>query len=363
MDWETSFEAYREHLCVALGHNDRESGLKDYCQGLMLPIRRKSVEPLAAHLEPEHVSARHQSLHHFVAKSEWSDTALLEQVRRWVLPHMDPAGGLYWIIDDMGFPKKGKHSVSVERQYCGQLGKQDSCQVTVSLSVATEEASLPVSYRLYPPREWSDDPARRQKSGVPKQIEFATKPEIAVGQLREAWQSGAPDGVVLADAGYGDDTSFREAVSELGLQHAVGIRSNTRVWTPSTAPLSPEPSVGKSGRPRSLLQRAPGHEPIGVKDLALTLDASLYRTVIWREGTCAALSSRFAAVRVRASYRDYWRSTLRDEEWLLIEWPEGDAESLKYWLSTLPPRHDARTHGSCYQDALAYRAGLSGSQA
>lgn len=157
MDWETSFESYLEHLCEALGHNDRGSGLRGYCQGLMLPIRRKSVEPLAAHLEPEHVSARHQSLHHFVAKSEWSDTALLEQVRRWVLPHMDPTGGLYWIIDDTGFPKKGKHSVGVARQYCGQLGKQDNCQVAVSLSVATEDASLPVSYRLYLPREWSDD--------------------------------------------------------------------------------------------------------------------------------------------------------------------------------------------------------------
>ncbi|CAG2324361.1 transposase, degenerate [Burkholderia sola] len=302
----------------------------------MLPIRRKSVEPLAAHLEPEDVSARHQSLHHFVAKSEWSDTALLEQVRRWVLPHMDPAGGLYWIIDDTGFPKKVKHSVGVARQYCGQLGKQDNCQVAVSLSVATEGASLPVSYRLYLPREWSDDPVRRQKAGVPEEIEFATKPGIATGQLHEARQSGAPDGIVLADAGYGDDTSFREAVSELGLQYTVGIRSNTRVWAPGTAPLPPEPSTGKSGRPRSLLRRAPGHEPTGVKDLASTLDASCYRNVIWREGTCAALSSRFAAVRVRASHRDYWRSTLRDEEWLLIEWPEDDAEPLKYWLSTLP---------------------------
>lgn len=209
--------------------------------------------------------------------------------------------------------------------------------MAVSLLVATAEASLPVSYRLYLPREWSDAPERRQKAGVPEQIEFATKPEIAAGQLCEARQSGAPDGVVLADAGYGDDTSFREAVGELGLLYAVGIRSNTRVWAPGSAPLPPELSAGESGRPRSLLRRAPGHEPIGVKDLALTLDASRYRTVIWREGTCAALSSRFAAVRVRASHRDHWRSTLRDEEWLLIEWPEGDAEPLKYWLSTLPP--------------------------
>ncbi len=136
----------------------------------MLPFRRKSIEPLAAHLEPEQVSARHQSQHHFVAKSEWSDTALLEQVRRWVLPHMDPAGGLYRILDDTGFPKKGKHSVGVARQFCGQLGQQDNCQIAVSLPVATEDASLPVSYRLYLPREWSDAPARRRKAGVPEEI-------------------------------------------------------------------------------------------------------------------------------------------------------------------------------------------------
>jgi SRSO17 transposase len=125
MDWETSFDEYLEHLYNAIGRSDRRAGLFGYCQGLMLPIARKSVEPLTAHLEPHRVSARH----HFVSKSECSDAALIEQVRRRVLPHMDPSNGLYWIIDDTGFPKKGKHSVGVARQYCGQLGKQDNCQV------------------------------------------------------------------------------------------------------------------------------------------------------------------------------------------------------------------------------------------
>lgn len=336
MDWETSFDEYLEHLCDAVRHSDRHSGLIGYCQGLMLPIRRKSVEPLAAHLEPQRVSARHQSLHHFVSKSEWSDAALLEQVRRWVLPHMDPAKGLYWIIDDTGFPKKGKHSVGVARQYCGQLGKQDNCQVAVSLSVATEEASLPVAYQLYLPQEWADDPLRRAQAGVPDEIGFATKPQIALTQMREARQSGAPDGVVLADAGYGNDTAFRDALSEIGLQYAVGIQSSTRVWAPGTAPLPAASSGGKPGRPRSLQRRVPGHQPASVKELAVGLDASRYRTVSWREGTRATLSSRFAAVRVRASHRDYWRPTPRDEEWLLVEWPDGEPEPIKYWLSTLP---------------------------
>jgi len=336
MDWEASFDEYLEHLCEALGHSDRRSGLAGYCQGLMLPIKRKSVEPLAAHLEPERISARHQSLHHFVSKSEWSDTAVLEQVRRWVLPHMNPANGLYWIIDDTGFPKKGKHSVGVARQYCGQLGKQDNCQVAVSLSVATEEASLPVAYQLYLPQEWSDDPERRQRTGVPDEIAFATKPQIAAMQLRQARQTGAPNGIVLADAAYGNDTAFRDAVGELGLQYAVGTQSSTHVWARGTAPLPAEPSIGKPGRPRSLLRRAPAHNPVSVKKLALGLDQSCYRTIAWREGTRAMLSSRFAAVRIRASHRDYWRATLRDEEWLLIEWPEDESEPIKYWLSTLP---------------------------
>ncbi|MGF6546800.1 IS701 family transposase [Paraburkholderia youngii] len=336
MDWETSFDMYLAHLCDAIGHSDRRAGLVGYCQGLMLPIARKSVEPLAAHLEPHRVSARHQSLHHFVSKSEWSDAALIEQVRCWVLPHMDPSNGLYWIIDDTGFPKKGKHSVGVARQYCGQLGKQDNCQVAVSLSVATGEASLPVAYQLYLPQEWTHDPARRQQAGVPEEIGFATKPQIAITQLREARQSSAPTGVVLADAGYGNDTAFRNAVAGLGLQYAVGIQSSTRVWPPGLAPLPAEPSPGKAGRPRSLQRRVRGHDPVPVKNLALALEPSCYQTVSWREGTRTALNSRFAALRVRASHRDYWRATPRDEEWLLIEWPNGETEPTKYWLSTLP---------------------------
>jgi SRSO17 transposase len=256
--------------------------------------------------------------------------------RQWVLPNMNPEKGLYWIIDDTGFPKKGKHSVGVARQYCGQLGKQDNCQVAVSLSVATEEASLPVAYQLYLPQDWADDPTRRLQAGVPGEIEFATKPQIAIGQLREARQSGAPDGIVLADAGYGNDTAFRDAVGEFSLQYAVGIQSSTRVWPPGRAPLPAEPAKGKAGRPRSLQRRVPGHDPVPVKDLALAFAPSCYHTVLWREGTRAALSSRFAALRVRASHRGYWRATPRDEEWLLIEWPTGEPEPTKYWLSTLP---------------------------
>src|SRR5690242_21942453 len=142
---------------------------------------------MAARIHPARVQAAHQSLHHFVAKADWSDEAVLTAVRTQVLPVIERRGPIRaLILDDTGFPKKGKHSVGVARQYCGQLGKQDNCQVAVSLSVANEHASLPVAYQLYLPQEWADDPLRRAQAGVPDEIGFATKPQIALTQMREA---------------------------------------------------------------------------------------------------------------------------------------------------------------------------------
>lgn len=331
----TALDDYLEYLSDALGHADRRISLQDYCRGLMLPIARKSVEPLAAHIAPLRVRAKHQSLHHFVAKSAWSDAAILASVRKWLQPALACDTGYYWIIDDTGFPKKGKHSVGVARQYCGQLGKQDNCQVAVSLSLATELASIPIAYQLYLPKDWADDPERRGKTGVPDGQVFATKPQIALEQLRAAVDDGVPPGVVLADAGYGDETAFRDGMTEMGLLYSVGIRPGTTAWAPGVVPLPPLPHQGR-GRPSTLLRRGPGHEPATVKELAMGLNADAYQEVCWREGSNATLSSRFAAIRVRPAHRDIYRSEQRAEEWLLIEWPKDDAEPLKYFLSTAP---------------------------
>ena len=157
-------ERYIAHLSEGLGHADRHAGLKGYCTGLMLPLGRKSVEPMAAGIDPLHVSARYKALPHFVVKSEWPDAAVLERVRDWVAPSLGLEDGCYWIIDDTGFPKKGRHSVGVARQYCGQWGKPDNCQVAVSLSLASAQGSVPVAYQLYLPQDWADDPARRRGS-------------------------------------------------------------------------------------------------------------------------------------------------------------------------------------------------------
>lgn len=329
------FDLYIEHLCEALGHKDRHVGLQDYCCGLMLPIHRKSVEPLAAHADPLHVTAKHQSLHHFVAKAEWSDSRVMGRTRDWVLPHLGLETGCYWIIDDTGFPKKGTQSVGVARQYCGQLGKQDNCQVAVSLTLASAQGSLPIAWQLYLPKDWAADSERRKKAGVPEEVVFATKPAMALEQIRQAVACGTPTGVVLADAGYGDETDFRDGITELGMLYSVGIRPGTTVWAPGTAPLPPKPWCGRGIRP-TRLRREPGNEPVTVKALAMNLPQESYRTVTWREGSGADLSSRFAAVRVRPAHRDYLGTKMRPEEWLLIEWPEEEAEPVKYFLSTGP---------------------------
>lgn len=335
MEGLAEFDGYLEYLCEALGHADRNPGLMDYCRGLMLPIDRKSVEPLAAHTDPLHVRSKHQSLHHFVADSDWSDEAVLKRIREWVIPTLGTESGCYWIVDDSGHPKYGKHSVGVAHQYCGNVGKTANCQVAVSLSLATEQGSIPIDYRLYLPKEWAEDKTRRDKAGVPKATGFATKPEIALAQMSAAVAAGVPPGVVLADAAYGDETAFRDGITALGLPYVLGVRPATTVWAPGVEPLPPKAWSGRGIKP-TRLRRGPGHEPIAIKALAMELPADQYRNVAWREGTNAPLSSRFACLRVRPAHRTHLATTVRSEEWLLIEWPDGDAEPLKYWLSTAP---------------------------
>ena len=335
-DGGSRFEAYVDGLASVIGHKDREGPLRDYCVGLMLPCERKSVEPLAAVTAPARVAAQHQSLLHFVGAGGWSDERVLAKVREMVLPAIERHGAISaWIVDDTSFPKQGRHSVGVARQYCGQLGKQDNCQVAVSLSLANRHASLPVAWRLYLPQEWADDPARRRKAGVPEDLVFKTKPEIALEQLRFACAAGLPRGVALLDAGYGNNSALRADITALGLTYAAGILSTTTVWAQGARPLPAKPWSGR-GRPPKLMRRDAKHRPVAVKALALGLPKRAWRTIAWREGTAEPLRSRFARLRVRAAHRDEWRAELRAEEWLLIEWPKGESEPTKYWLSTLP---------------------------
>lgn len=324
-------------LANAAAHADRHTPLKNYCMGLLLPGERKSVEPMAARLAPDNVRRTHQSLHHFVADAPWSDEEMLAQVRREVLPAMQRHGPVVaWIVDDTGFPKQGKHSVGVARQYCGQIGKQDNCQAAVSLSVSTWGSSLPIAWRLYLPEVWCQDSERCQQAGVPEEIGFQTKPEIALEQMRRAVEQKVPVGVVLVDAGYGNGTPFRAGITALGLEYVAGIESSTTVWEPGRLPLPVPSRKPGRGAPPKRLQRNVDHQPISVKQLALSLPSSAWKNIAWRDGSRDALRSRFAAVRVRPAHRDYKRTEPHPEEWLLIEWPKEEPEPTKYWLSTLP---------------------------
>jgi len=304
-----------------------------------LPGERKSVEPMAARLAPDHVRRMHQSLHHLVADAPWDDQEMLEQVRQQVLPAMQKHGPVVaWIIDDTAFPKQGKHSVGVARQYCGELGKSANCQAAVSLSVSTWNSSLPIAWRLYLPEVWCQDAARCQQAGVPEGVAFQTKPEIAVEQIRQAIERQVPVGVVLADAGYGKGTQFRTDLTQLGLQYVVGIESNATVWEPGKQPLPAPARQPGRGAPAKRLRRQADHKPISVKQLALGLPSSAWKEIGWRQGSEETLRSRFAAVRVRPAHRDYRRTKPYPEEWLLIEWPKKASEPTKYWLSTVPEK-------------------------
>jgi SRSO17 transposase len=320
------FEAYIEQLVSVIGHADRTVPLHDYCTGLLLPGERKSVEPMAALTAPARTAAKHQSLLHFVAIAPWSDEAVLTKVRQMVLPKIEALGAIEAsIIDDTGFPKKGKHSVGVARQYCGQLGKQDNCQAVVSLSIANHHASLPIAHRLYLPQSWADDLDRRKTAKVPEDIVFKTKPQIALEQLKAAHTAGIPLGTVLADAGYGYDSQFRDGITKLGLRYAVGIQSNVLMWKADTILPVQGPDGEQPSRPQLRAQQ------ISAKEQALSQAAEAWQTVTWRENG-EAFTSRFARWRVRP----VTRAEQPAEEWLVIEWPEDADEPTKYWLSTVP---------------------------
>jgi SRSO17 transposase len=316
--------AYLDEVAKVVGHADRVRPLRAYCAGLLVTAGRRNAEVMAAVTKPaEHTqaSAQHQKLLHIVANSTWSDEVMLAKVRELVVPAMTQRGPMeVWIIDDTSFPKQGRHSVGVHHQYCGQLGKQANCQVAVTLSIANHHASLPIAYRLYLPKEWADDKARRKKAHVPASIRFKTKPQIALEQIRAALQAGVPPGVVLMDAGYGNNSILRQAITALGLRYVVGIQTTIKV--------------------RPVWEDDPKPPRVSVEALALSLPKRAWRTVAWREGTNKKLRSRFARVRVRVSpIRGESRFA---EETLLIEWPKDEAKPTKYWLATVDPEMSLR---------------------
>ncbi len=187
---------------------DRHEPLRAFLTGLCLPGERKSIEPMAARIDPRHVRARHQSMHHLVANAPWEDTAMLRIARDVVLAEMERHGPVAaWLVDDTGFPKKGQHSVGVAHQYCGALGKQANCQVAVTVTLANEAVSVPAAYQLYLPESWARDGKRRRAAKIPKTVTFRPKGQIALRAILALQAEGVARAPVVADAGYGSAPS------------------------------------------------------------------------------------------------------------------------------------------------------------
>ena len=329
---DPQFDQYMEALAKAINYGQHQELLRGYCAGLIGPGERKSMEPIAARLAPENASAMHQRVHHFVADGAWSDEAVLAAVREQVLAAMLRHGPIrFWIVDDTGIRKKGKESVGVARQYCGEVGKIDNCQVLVSLSVANDVACLPVAARLYLPEAWAEDETRRAKVGVPLDVTFQTKPEIALDQIRRMHTAGVAPGIVLADEAYGRSAAFRQGIAALDMTYAVAVPSSLLVGPPAYKRL-----------PR-FWQSAAG--TASLRTLAGLLPQTAFRTVTWREGSRSNLTSRFALLRVRVAPSgdaedgaEDEQNGAEDEQSLLIEWPDDEKDPSGYWLVTLPAR-------------------------
>jgi SRSO17 transposase len=327
---------YVESLTEGMGRKERVRAMGWYVTGLLLDGERKSIEPIAARLVDDagEIQAMRQRLQECVTVSTWKDE---EVYKRLALKISGELPGIEaFVLDDTGYPKKGKHSVGVARQYSGTLGRVDNCQVAVSLHLAGEDGSACIGLRLYLPEEWAKDSARRKKAGIPSDIQFEPKWKLALEQLDCALDWGLARHVVLADAGYGDTTEFRQGLRERQLNYVVGVQSSLVVWAPGTGPIPPRPWT--DGRNRiGTRYRTGDQKPLSLLELAKSFGKSACRRVTWREGSKGKQRSRFNAIRIRTAHRHTVGRAPGPEEWLLYEWPEDEQEPTKYWLATLPP--------------------------
>jgi SRSO17 transposase len=312
-----------------LARREQKESFAIYAHGILADGERKSVEPIAARAtgggdEDEKDGAACERmlarLLNFLRDSPWDDRSVRREAARYVIQALQKQEAVTtWIIDDTGFPKQGKHSVGVQRQYTGTLGKIGNCQIGVSLTIATKHEHVPIDFALYMPESWTDDAVRRAKARVPDELVFKTKPELALDLITRAVEDKIPGDVVLVDAAYGNSSEFRNTVRMFGLDLGVAVTASTKVW------------------PLDKLERSRG-APIGAQDLGVKLGRRAFRRLIWRVGPGGKLSSRFAFRRVKVAHDDGTDAGDREPMWLMIEWPDGESKPTKFVLTTLPRR-------------------------
>lgn len=331
---DSELSMFLAEMTEGQGRPERRAALGHYLTGLMLDGERKSIQPMAMRLvkEPSQADAMRQRLQDCVSASRWSEQKLQRRFAIKMdheLPELEVL-----VVDDTGFAKKGTHSVGVARQYSGTFGGTDNGQVATSLHLAGDLGSVMIGMRLYLPKEWTDDRSRCRKAGVPDDVGFKTKWQIALDLIDQALGFGVRKRVVVADAGYGSITTFRDELTRRGLTYVVGVANNHLIWPPGTKLQPPAPRTGAQGRP-AVRWHGGSVKPIRIGALVKGIARDKYKTVSWREGARGKLTSKFLAYRVRSAEKETQGRRHGDEQWLLCEWESCDAAP-QFYLSTLP---------------------------
>jgi SRSO17 transposase len=318
---------FAEEMLAPLVRSDQRRWGEVYVRGLMLDGKRKSIEPMAARL----ADGDEQCLQQFVNQSPWAWEPVRARLARRLCAAIEPEA---WTVDDTGFPKFGRSSVGVARQYCGALGKVGNCQIGVSINAATDTASCPLDWRLFVPVEWNDDRGRRARAHLPDEIRHEEKWRLALVMLDELREWDLTPPVILADSAYGDISEFRLGLERRELDYVVQVKGSLSAYREDVRHEQPTyAGMGRPPKPRYRAQRS------SLKQLALAAGRKQARQVSWREGSRGKLSSRFLAVRVRPANVQLRRAAGGEElpvRWLVCEWPTSEDEPVKYWLSNLP---------------------------
>jgi len=320
---------FLEDLLAPLGRKERRHWARVYVQGLLLDGERKSIEPLASRIPGADV----QALRQFVGQSPWDAEAVQQALAGKIVDLLSEPE--VWILDETSFPKAGAHSVGVARQYCGALGKVANCQVAVTLHWSSAEASCPLGWRLYLPQVWFEDGKRAHEVKLPKEVVYRSQSELALELIDQMLRWEVPRMPLVADSAYGNSFDFRKELRQRQLSYVLAVEPSTVVWTqdPNSVPVPPS---APTGRPRRYPPLEATPAPQDLTTVARQWPASAWKKVTWRAGTRGPQRSRFAKLKVWAAHG--WRAQEHPErvaEWLLIEWPEGEAEPTKHWLAQL----------------------------
>jgi SRSO17 transposase len=322
-------ESFAGEMFEPMARSDQRRWGGVYLRGLMLDGRRKSIEPMAERLE----DGDEQCLQQFVNQSPWAWEAVQQRLAARMVGEIEPAA---WVIDDTGFPKFGRMSVGVARQYCGALGKVGNCQIGVSVNAASDEASCPINWRLFLPEEWDQDSVRRAKAHVPEDAHHKPKWQLVLDMLDELAGWGITPRAICGDGAYGDITEFRQGLAQREIPYVLDAKAATSALPESARPERLPPKA--TGRPTASRYRGPFSS---LRQLALAAGPEAAEEVCWREGSRGPMRSHFIALRIRpANAKLRSAAAARGEPlatgWLLAEWPPGKSEPTKYWISDLP---------------------------